>query len=102
MLPTPEQAPPQPSTRSLIEGRAASARVCHESQERACRRHAGARRGCGRGLFHQNGGASGDGHRVDEADDVLVVQAAQDSRFRLQTVTVRLAYGDLEHQFKPN
>jgi len=28
-----------------------------------------------------------------------VVQAAQDSRFRLQTVTVRLAYGDLEHQF---
>ena len=50
-------------------------------------------------LLHEDGGATGDSQRVDNADDVLVMQAAQDSRFGLQAITVRLVDGDLEDQF---
>jgi hypothetical protein len=38
-------------------------------------------------LFHVDGGATGDSQRVDNADDVLVMQTAQDSRFGLQAIT---------------
>jgi hypothetical protein len=50
-------------------------------------------------LLHEDGGATGDRQRVDNADDVLVMQAAQDSRFGLQAITVCLVHGDLEDQF---